>query len=74
MRITDIYPHESWRQPKPTWRSRWPKETDGEPAPVPERSPAMQALTTRFTTTPDWEGVSAAQQSAHNLFKSRRST
>lgn len=73
MHVTERYPHESWRGAKPTWRSRWPKGEDGFGLPVPPCPPKMRASFARFTTTPAWEGIAACQQSAHNLFRSRRS-
>lgn len=72
MHVTEKYPHGSWRGPSPTWRSRWPKGEDGEAVPVPPCPPQMRASFVRFTTTPPWAGIAAAQQSAHNLFRSRR--
>lgn len=73
MQVTELYPHECWRGLKPTWRSRWPKDESGEAVPVPPCPPQMRASFARFTTTPPWAGIAATQQSAHNLFRSRRS-
>jgi hypothetical protein len=72
MHVTARHPHGSWRGPAPTWRSRWPKDANGDPVAVPPCPPQMRANFARFTTTPAWAGVAAQQQSAHNLFRSRR--
>jgi hypothetical protein len=35
MHVTARYPNGSWRGPRPTWRSRWPKDADGYAASHP---------------------------------------
>lgn len=89
MRITERYPHESWRGPAPLWRTRRfrftgpteriiTREKDGGPTKSNGRFTRVvrhidreRAVFYRFTTTPNWAGIRAAQAGAAALFAER---